>query len=75
MKKNVSNIVLYACLFEITCITPSGKGHDPLDDKKKYEYIIHYVYIKIKTIKKAHTFTFKHHMHIYMNGHSKKFNH
>lgn len=42
---------------------------------KKYEYIIHYVYIKIKTIKKAHTFTFKHHMHIYMNGHSKKFNH
>lgn len=29
MKKNVSNIVLYACLFEITCITPSGKGHDP----------------------------------------------
>lgn len=33
-KKNVSNIVLYACLFEITCITPSGKEHDPLDDKK-----------------------------------------
>lgn len=52
MKKNVSNIVLYACLFEITCITPSGKGHDPLDDKKNMNTSYTMYTLKSKLLKK-----------------------
>lgn len=52
MKKNVSNIVLYACLFEITCITPSGKEHDPLDDKKNMNTSYTMYTLKSKLLKK-----------------------
>lgn len=51
-KKNVSNIVLYACLFEITCITPSGKEHDPLDDKKNMNTSYTMYTLKSKLLKK-----------------------
>lgn len=52
MKKNVSNIVLYACLFEITCITPSGKERDPLDDKKNMNTSYTMYTLKSKLLKK-----------------------
>lgn len=52
MKKNVWNIVLYACLFEITCITPSGKEHDPLDDKKNMNTSYTMYTLKSKLLKK-----------------------
>lgn len=71
----MSNIVLYACLFEITCITPSGKGHDPLDDKKNMNTSYTMYTLKSKLLKKAHTFTYKHldtRMHIYIQWSLKK---
>lgn len=71
----MSNIVLYACLFEITCITPSGKGHDPLDDKKNMNTSYTMYTLKSKLLKK-HTLL---HINIMtrvristFNGHSKK---
>lgn len=52
MKKNVLNIVLYVCFFEIICIILLGKEYDLLDDKKNMNILYIMYILKLKLLKK-----------------------
>lgn len=52
MKKNVLNIVLYVCFFEIKCIILLGKEYDLLDDKKNMNILYIMYILKLKLLKK-----------------------